>query len=139
MYVSQSTSQSVSFNRSTDCVNVVCCSLLRYRVNDGLVALADSHTEDADRGKHYLVVLVSFSVVLYAGSLCAIGTMFHYFTGCPANDLVLSLTLILPIVSAPSPPYLCFLFLCVACCFFVFALFQCFVYCMIFCCLLGCF
>lgn len=59
---------------------------------------ASEHGEDSEEGKPYLIWLISASAVLYAGSLCAIGTMFHYFSGCPANELVMSLTLILSVV-----------------------------------------
>lgn len=62
------------------------------------MAKASEFGDDTDEAKPYLAVLLAASGVLYAGSLCAIGTMFHYFQGCPANELVMSLTLILAVV-----------------------------------------
>lgn len=70
-----------------------------HRINDGLVAKANEHGEDSEEGKPFLCLLLTVSGVLYAGSLCAIGAMFHYFSGCAANELVMSLTLILAVVS----------------------------------------
>lgn len=70
-----------------------------FRINDGFVEKAQSAGEDSHEGRPYLVTLVLMSVVLYLGSLAAIGAMFHFFTNCPANDLVISLTLILSLVS----------------------------------------
>ena len=69
------------------------------RINDGLVAKASEFGDDSEEAKPYLAVLLAASGVLYTGSLCAIGAMFHYFQGCPANELVMSLTLILAVVS----------------------------------------
>ncbi|CAM9570030.1 unnamed protein product [Scytosiphon promiscuus] len=68
---------------------------LAYRINDGLVEKANAHGDETDEAKPFLAALLAISTVLYAGSLCAIGAMFHYFSGCPANELVMSLTLIL--------------------------------------------
>lgn len=62
-----------------------------------MVAAASDHGEE--EGKPFLAVLLAVSGVLYAGSLAAIGAMFYYFEGCPANELVMSLTLILSVVS----------------------------------------
>ncbi|CAN0445701.1 unnamed protein product, partial [Hapterophycus canaliculatus] len=67
--------------------------------NDGLVEKANAHGDETDEAKPFLAVLLAISGVLYAGSLCAIGAMFHYFDGCAENELVVSLTLILSIVS----------------------------------------
>lgn len=70
------------------------------RINDGLVDKANAHGDESDEAKPYLAALLAISTILYAGSLSAIGAMFHYFQGCPANELVLSLTLILSLVRA---------------------------------------
>lgn len=69
------------------------------RVNEALYAKASEHGEDTDEAKPFLYLLLGASGVLFAGSLCSIGAMFHYFKGCPANELVMSLTLILAVVS----------------------------------------
>lgn len=71
---------------------------LAYRINDGFVEKANSFGEDTEGAKPYFVSLIVFSAILYLGSLAAIGAMFHYFTGCPSNDLVISLTLIVSIM-----------------------------------------
>ncbi|CAN0319945.1 unnamed protein product [Pylaiella littoralis] len=76
---------------------IVLIDLAYSRINDGLVAKANQHGEDSEEGKPYLYVLLAASGVLYAGSLSAIGAMFHYFRGCAANELVMSLTLILAV------------------------------------------
>lgn len=76
------------------CLYYLCLS----RINDGLVGKANEHGEGSEEGKPYLFWLISASAVLYAASLCAIGAMFHYFRGCPANELVMSLTLIASVV-----------------------------------------
>lgn len=72
------------------------------RINDGLVEKAGEYGDDSEEAKPYLCALLAASGVLYTGSLCAIGAMFHYFQGCAANELVMSLTLILAVVSFPS-------------------------------------
>lgn len=66
-----------------------------------MVEKANALGEDTD-GRPYLVALVLGSIILFVGSLVVIGVMFYYFGGCPANELVLSLTLILPIVRSTS-------------------------------------
>lgn len=70
---------------------------LAYRVNDGLVDMANASGDGSDEGKPYLVALIAGSGFLFAGSLSGIGVMFHYFSGCSANELVISLTLILAV------------------------------------------
>lgn len=60
---------------------------------------ASEYGDDSDEGKPYLAALLATSGILYAGSLCAIGAMFHYFQGCAENELVVSLTLIFAVVS----------------------------------------
>ncbi|CBJ27137.1 conserved unknown protein [Ectocarpus siliculosus] len=70
---------------------------LAYRINDGLVEKASEHGDDSEEAKPYLCALLTASGVLYTGSLCAIGAMFHYFQGCAENELVMSLTLILAV------------------------------------------
>lgn len=72
------------------------------RINDGLVEKASEYGDDSEEAKPYLCALLTASGVLYTGSLCAIGAMFHYFQGCAENELVMSLTLILSVVSLPS-------------------------------------
>lgn len=73
--------------------------LCASRVNDGLVEKANASGEGSEEGKPYLVALVAVSGFLYLGSLAGIGAMFHYFDGCSENELVISLTLILALVS----------------------------------------
>eukprot|EP00903_Cladosiphon_okamuranus_P022771 g20963.t1 len=70
---------------------------LAYRINDGLVAKANEYGDDSNEAKPFLAVLLAASGILYTGSLCAIGAMFHYFQGCAENELVMSLTLILAV------------------------------------------
>lgn len=70
-----------------------------HRVNDGLVEMANASGDGSEEGKPYLLALISASAILFAGSLAGIGVMFYYFDGCSANELVISLTLILAVVS----------------------------------------
>ena len=60
--------------------------------------MANASGDGSEEGKPYLLALISASAFLFAGSLAGIGVMFHYFDGCPANELVISLTLILAVV-----------------------------------------
>ncbi|CAM9842645.1 unnamed protein product [Choristocarpus tenellus] len=71
---------------------------LAYRWNDAWVIKAQELGEDSE-GRSYLVSLLTISVFVIGASLVAIGFMFHYFSGCAVNELVISLTLILSVVS----------------------------------------
>lgn len=64
-----------------------------------MVDMANASGDESDEGKPYLLALVAASGILFAGSLAAIGAMFYYFDGCAENELVVSLTLILAVVS----------------------------------------
>ncbi|CAM9823121.1 unnamed protein product, partial [Discosporangium mesarthrocarpum] len=68
-----------------------------YRWNDAWVEKAHELGEDHG-GKSYLISLVAVSATVLTLSVAAIGVMFHYFTGCVENDLIISLTLILSVV-----------------------------------------
>ncbi|CAM9208609.1 unnamed protein product [Chrysoparadoxa australica] len=65
---------------------------IAYKWNDTWVAKAESEPE---LGGTVLGLLVTACVLIYGGSLVSVGFMFHFFKGCPANNAILSLTLVL--------------------------------------------
>ncbi|CAM9286446.1 unnamed protein product [Phaeothamnion confervicola] len=71
---------------------------IAYTWNDQWVKKAQQLGEDGEQGRKYLVSLVAISSFLFAAAIVVLGFLFHYFRGCPANDLILSITLILCVV-----------------------------------------
>ncbi len=69
-----------------------------YTYNDRLVDMADKAGADTE-GKKFLLFLLSISLFLLAAALACLLVLFYFFYGCTANDVILSLTLVLCIMA----------------------------------------
>ncbi len=65
-----------------------------YVYNDKLVQMADDAGADSE-GKKFLCFLLSIALLLIVSALSCLGVLFYFFHRCPANDVILSLTLVL--------------------------------------------
>ena len=62
-----------------------------YSWNERWVAKSE---EDPDNGKKYLIGLLIVAIFLFAISISGIGVMFHFFSNCANNNVIISLTLV---------------------------------------------
>ncbi len=69
-----------------------------YTYNDKLVDMADKAGADTE-GKKFLFFLLGISLFLFTAALAWLIVLFYLFHGCPNNDAILSLTLILCIMA----------------------------------------
>mmetsp|Transcript_2696 Transcript_2696/g.4029 ORF Transcript_2696/g.4029 Transcript_2696/m.4029 type:complete len:447 (+) Transcript_2696:86-1426(+) len=67
---------------------------IAYSWNDSWVERADT-----SENRWLLIILVILSCIFFATSLVGIGFLFEYFRGCPENELILSLSLILMVLA----------------------------------------
>ncbi len=72
---------------------------LAYNANDTLVEYAEeADNEEWGTGVYWLRTIIALAVVLYGLSFTGIGFLYHYFSGCAENSIVITLTLLQIIV-----------------------------------------